>query len=307
MASLLATSPRVAFRGTLFRECVLVGLVLAFGFTIGPITPAVGEDVVKIYAPPFEHENARAYPDIILTMVLESTKKDFGPYRIERHREIMSRARALRELMTGQLLNVHSAPARAEWEASVTPIYVPIRRGILGYRLLLVNRFDLPRFSSISTVDELMKMSAGLKSQWSITETMKNLGFNVVEGTDFEGLFKMLDHKRFDYFPRGINEVFDEFDTRTHSFPNMVIEPTKALFLPLPTYFFVTPTEPRLAERIKVGMFRILKDGRLQTAFKDFHSEFIERAGLKKRKILVISKSNRPGVRDLDSDLFWHP
>ncbi len=34
----------------------------------------------------------------------------------------------------------------------------------------------------------------------------------------------MLNHQRFDYSPRGINEIYPEFEKRESKFPNMIIE-----------------------------------------------------------------------------------
>ncbi len=50
---------------------------------------------------------------------------------------------------------------------------------------------------------------------------------------------------KMDYFPRGVNEIFPEFYERSQNFPDMVIEPSMALYLPLPTYIFVSPNLTR--------------------------------------------------------------
>ena len=40
-------------------------------------------------------------------------------------------------------------------------------------------------------------------------------------------------------------------------YPDMYIETGLALHVPLPVYFFVTPTKPKLAERIELGLRQI--------------------------------------------------
>ena len=87
----------------------------------------------------------------------------------------------------------------------------------------------------------------GLGSQWSTTKILRAAGFNVVAGSSYDGLFWMLDHDRFDVFPRGVNEIFQEIEARRDSLPNLMIEPSLALYVPTPYYFFVSPQTPRLS------------------------------------------------------------
>lgn len=77
----------------------------------------------------------------------------------------MSRKRSLRELLHGESVNVHSTPTRAAWEKHALPIYIPIQKGILGYRLLLINQEDLGKFKAIRDVGDLKKLRAGLDMQ----------------------------------------------------------------------------------------------------------------------------------------------
>jgi hypothetical protein len=43
----------------------------------------------------------------------------------------------------------------------------------------------------------------------------------------------------------------------------VVIEPSLAIYLPMPTYVYVSPAKPRLAQRLEKGLKIMLKNGEL--------------------------------------------
>ncbi|MCP4387267.1 MAG: hypothetical protein GY802_03165 [Gammaproteobacteria bacterium] len=110
-------------------------------------------------------------------------------------------------------------------------------------------------------MQQLKELRAGLRQQWSTTRVMKALGFNVTTANSYEGLFGMLMFDRFDYFPRGVNEIYAEFDQRAEELPE-------------------------LAKRIETGLLAMIKDGNLDKLFWEFHKDSIERANLAGRQIL---------------------
>ena len=278
--------PRISYINFIKRK--LIFFVCVFGVVLFATFPARSVDVVKIVKPRSELDQRRIYPDKVLEAALMKTVKEFGPYTIKRTVPEPARKRLLRDLITGSLVNVHSTATRLEWERESSPILIPIRKGLLGYRLFLVDRQDLSKFAAVRSAADLKALRVGLHAQWSTTKALKKIGFTVVGGSSYEGLFAMLNYQRFDYFPRGINEIYPEFESRRAKFPNMVIEPKLTLLLPLPTYMFVSPSTPRLFNRIKAGLEIMVEDGSLDRLFQEFHGEFIRRADLKNRLILKV-------------------
>lgn len=120
----------------------------------------------------------------------------------------MRRKRAYVEMLKGDIVNLYVAPADREWEAAMTPIRIPIRKGLLNYRILLINKDTAPAFAKVKSNADLMKLQVGLRPGWTTTKIMRALKFNITEGAGYDGLFKMLNANRFDYIPRG-NGKFD--------------------------------------------------------------------------------------------------
>ncbi len=241
--------------------------------------------LIKLVPGQSKDDTRHIYPHKILRLALDATVQSHGPYEIVYGNTHFTRNRTLIELQTGQYVNVHEAPTREEWEKQAIPIYIPVRKGLLGYRLLLIDKKSRSTFENMRAAGDLKELYAGLGEQWSTTKAMDALGFNIVTGNNYEGLFSMLMAGRFDYFPRGVNELFEEYETRKSKYPNMVIEPSKALYIPSPTFFFVSPAFPELADRIEEGMREIINDGTFDLEFSLKFGNYLKLADLGNRQV----------------------
>ena len=67
-------------------------------------------------------------------------------------------------MASGNGLNVYFANSSPSWENQATSIPIPVRRGLLSYRLLLIKKSDREKFQGINTVSELKKLTIGLQS-----------------------------------------------------------------------------------------------------------------------------------------------
>ena len=72
-------------------------------------------------------------------------------------------------------------------------------------------------------------------------------------------------NKRFDYFPRGLYEVWGE--QKVNADKNLVIEDSLMLYYPAPIYFFVNKKNVALANRIERGLRIAMQDGSFDKLF----------------------------------------
>ena len=283
----------------------LMVVCLFLGLTHISCLPVLADDVIRIFKPHSLFDQRHIYNNAVLTAALDKTVQQYGRYTLDLSIPGTQRERALVELIAGERINVHIVPTRPEWEKKALPIRIPIAKGLLGYRLFLVNRQHVDTFSNIESIGQLKTLKAGLRQQWSTTKVMQNCGFNVVAGSDYEGLFKMLMNDRFDYFPRGVNEIFAEFESRREQLPEMIIEPNLALFIPMPIYIFVCPKYPQLAERIEIGLHAMIDDGSLDSLFKHYHADSIHLANLDQRRVFRVDNPFLSSETQLDRKEFW--
>ncbi len=248
---------------------------------------ARAEDVVKIVLKQSDIDQRATYKVELLKALMDETRDEFGPYRILSADKV-PRPRALSLMIAGDKLNVYYAPADVDWETRVTPIRIPVRRGLLNYRLLLINKNGMDSFVRIKDAADLRRKTVGLRLHWTTTKVMKALGYTIIPTNSYDGLFTMLQHQRYDFSPRGVNEVFGELEARKGSAPDLMIEPRIALFMPMPVYLYVSPQHPRLAKRLRAGFAKIMADGKFEELFAKYFSDQVRRAKLEDRHIINV-------------------
>ncbi|WP_051249749.1 hypothetical protein [Maridesulfovibrio zosterae] len=288
----------------MFKNIVVIFLTIILIYSLFP-KDSTAKDVVRIAESQSGLDMRHFYLNAVLNKALEKTKNSYGNFEIKMTISDAQRERALLELIKGEKINVHIAATQKKWEENSIPIRIPILKGLLGYRLLLIKSQNQDKFSSINSVEELKQLKAGLNLHWTTTKVMSKLGFNIIKGGAYDGLFKMLMRDRFDYFPRGVNEVFAEFDCRKKLMPDLKIEPRIALYLPQPTYIFVSPKYPQLAKRIESGLQIMLKDGSLDKLFWEFNKSNIDKANLKNRTIFKLENPLLPPETPFDQKQLW--
>ena len=270
------------FNKTLFNTLLVIWITISFTGTSN------STDTVKMLKPLLGFDKRAKHKDEVIIRALEITEAEYGPFTFERIDVDMTPSRALASMKAGNLINIFIAPASKIWEKSAIPIKVPIRQGLLSYRLLLVNKKDLHKFKQVKTFDDLKKFRVGLQSDWITTKIFKELGMNVVTAHNFEGLFLMLNKQRSDYIPRAIYEIYDEFNNRKTKLNNVVIEPTLALYLPMVSYVYVSANEPNIAKRVKSGLHKLAATGELKKIFNKYYEEDIKKANLQNRRLIKI-------------------
>lgn len=249
-------------------------------------------DTVIMDRPQSVLDHRKDYPALLLAEVLRRTESEYGPFKIELASFYMERERQLAELKSGKLVNVIANPSQPSWEQQLTAIKIPVDMGLQSWRVGLINQKDQARFRSIQTLDEIKRLPVGVGAGWASFGVLKSNDFNVTPGNNFDGLFEMLRLGRFDYFLLGVNEVFPELDGRQAANPNLALDSSFVVHLPLPWLFFVSPNTPRLGERIAAGMEAMVKDGSLRRFMLERHKEYLIRAKLCTRRVFEVPNAN---------------
>ncbi|HEY0586328.1 MAG TPA: hypothetical protein VGD52_09365 [Pseudoduganella sp.] len=253
-------------------------------------------------------DTSKGFDWIVLQAALEKTRARFGPFTLSPSREPVSIPRMLQELARPDgAINIIARATQRELEAQFQPIRIPIDRGLMGMRLLLVRQADLPRFANIRTLEDLRHLSAGQGKGWVDSMVLSAAGISVVESPRPGSLFSMLEAGRFDFFPRALDEAPREYDVIRKAHTSIVIEPTLMLRYPLPRYFFVRRDAEgdKLAERIRTGMEMMVKDGSLAALFQKHKGPLVERARIGKRRIIELRNPKLPPETPLQRSELW--
>ncbi|TYK64237.1 substrate-binding periplasmic protein [Colwellia echini] len=251
---------------------------------------AYSVDIIKIKHQQLSKNKAKHNLEVI-RRALKITEPQYGPFVLERVNIRMTSDREVKIVQKGKILNATITPANELADKALLPIQVPIRLGLLSYRVLLINKNDLSTFAQISNLNDLKQQSVGLLQGWKTAQIYKQNDIDLIETHNYEGLFLMLNKHRFNYIPRGVYEIFDEVEGQKLILPNVVIEPTIVLFIPTVTYLYVSPKYPRLANRLNAGLRQLLASGELKSLLYQYYGEDIKRANIKGRNIITIPNS----------------
>jgi len=242
----------------------------------------------------------------LLQMALKKTEHSDGPFELRPAKKHMKESRYRAQLKKGRDVDIIWSTVTKELEKELLPIRIPIRRGILGYRVFLIRKQDKDRFATIHTVADLKKLRVGQGQDWNDVHVFRHNKFKLVTGSSYEGLFEMLVKGRFDYFSRGINEAWPEYETRKNKLPDLYVEQNILLYYPWPKYFFVSPRNIRLADRIKRGLNIMIKEGSFAKLFYKYNQPIIDRSNLKNRRLFKINNPLLPATAPLERKELWY-
>lgn len=243
----------------------------------------------------------------LLRLALQKTTATDGPLTLEALPYKVTQKRGLAFLMDGGV-DVVSLATNIDREKQMLPIRIPILRGLLGYRVFLIHDKSKEKFKQVEVLDNLKdQFVAGFGIHWADYKILKANNIPVETSAIYKNLFDMLMAGRFDYFPRGINEAWNEVKRFGSQYPDIAVEDNIAFFYPYPTYFFVRKNNFKLAGRIERGLKLALEDGSFKKLFMDYHQDMINQAQLSDRLMFTLNNPNLPpGTPKIDSS-WWLP
>ncbi|HZX15347.1 MAG TPA: hypothetical protein VFF22_00555 [Pseudomonas sp.] len=286
--------------------CLLVAGLAPFAAVHG------AEDVAPQWrfihnAPETEGDQRYAYHWRVLRAALEVTRSKYGDYRLEPGQPMSEKLQVV-EMQRPQVgLNTLVLDATQTLEEVLLPVKIPVDKGLLGYRVFLIQAEDQPRFAGVQSLEQLRQLRFGQQREWSDVAVYQAAGLPVVTGSSYEGLFHMLMLRRFDAFGRGVSEVNGELAHWRKQYPQMTIENELLLYYPLPVYFWFARTdEGRLrAQRVEEGMQTLMADGTLDRLFSEEYAATIQQLGLDSRRTLKIANPHLSSNHPFDKPEYW--
>lgn len=267
---------------------------------------AAGEPALIRYPAFPQGSETRFQPYLdLLREAVEHTNAKYGPATLRPSTRLMNEARYLQELQQGNLDVIWSSTTE-ERERQMLAVRIPLDKGLLGYRIALIPADRQAAIAGVRDLAGLRRLRVGQGLGWGDIPLYRYNGIKVTEA-GYELLFSMLDKKRFDLFPRGIGEIFSEFDSRSPSYPGLAVDKTLLLYYPWPYYFFFNRERgAELAKRVEEGMRLMLKDGSYDRFFLQHYGAAIRRAELDNRTLIRLENPLLPKDTPLDDARLWY-
>lgn len=190
-----------------------------------------------------------------------------------------------------------------ERERVMRPIRIPMYRGLGGWRLLFVRKEDASKYAAVNGISDLRKMIAGQGHDWPDIDILRHNDLSVRTAVSRDSVFQLLRHSRIDYFPRGINEVWDEVSLEASR--GFIVEKHLVLRYPTAFYLFVNKEEEALAKLMERGFEQAVADGSFNELFSSRMGATIERANLKDRIVIELENPLLTKETPLDRDELW--
>ncbi|RRJ20145.1 hypothetical protein EIK76_11485 [Rheinheimera mesophila] len=240
-----------------------------------------------------------SYPIALLHLAIEKSGTDYQPVPSG---QVMTQHRTLRQLGSNTGLDVVWTMTSPEREQELRPIRIPIDRGLIGWRLLLIHNDNEQKIQQLD--EKQLKTSPSIQgSDWPDYPILKANHFRVLGSGDFDAMFKMLQAKRIDYFPRSITEIWPELQQKTGM--SLTVAPKWVLHYPAALYFFVQKDNIELANAIEIGLLRAIEDGSMQQLFLQHFSSAIQQADLKSRTVIELKNPILPAETPLQNKALW--
>lgn len=279
-------------------------LGVGLGLLLCCLAPAVaGQPLVVRYPAPEGGDGDRRHQYFVALLELALSKTD-SAYALRSAPLVMRQGRALRQLRTGTDIDVVWTMTTAAREQGLRPVRVPLTKGLIGTRLLLVRAADAARFAGITEANALCALRAGQGHDWPDTRVLEANGYRVAGRASYEALFRMLIQGRIDYFPRSIEEIWSEAER--YAGAGLVVEPTLVLRYPAAIYFFVAEANAALAQRIETGLRRALADGSFDALFEQHFGALLARAALESRTRFNLKNPLLPPQTPLGQAGLWY-
>jgi hypothetical protein len=264
-------------------------------------SPAQAAPMRIVYPPPESATDERSeYSIQLLELALSKAGID---YELQAGKLHMQQGRALKQLEEGAGIDVFWSMTSKQRERDLLAIRIPIDKGLLGWRVFLINTKNRLQFEQVGSLDQLKSFAAGQGHDWPDTEILQANGLTVRSSFSYDSLFKMLQSGRFDYFPRSIEEIWGE--EKSHPDMDLEIEQNIVLQYPAAKYFFVNKRNTSLASALETGLRAAIRDGTFEQLFTKYNGALISRAKLQSRKLFKLKNPLLPPETPLQQKELW--
>tara|TARA_B100000674_G_scaffold477817_1_gene474108 strand:- start:1700 stop:2572 length:873 start_codon:yes stop_codon:yes gene_type:complete len=181
---------------------------------------------------------------------------DFGDASVSRIMDLMDR----------NSIDVMFAGYTPEREARFSQIPIPLTRGILGYRVFAIRPETQAALKTINSVEELKHHCIGSGSDWLDTQVLEANGF-CVETANYQNLWRMLIHERFDLLNRGVHEVHAELGLAEDAGLDVALDDSLLLAYPMDFFIYVRKDDTIRQEILTEGLQNAYESGAFMRHF----------------------------------------
>ncbi|MTW13893.1 hypothetical protein GM658_25085 [Pseudoduganella eburnea] len=252
------------------------------------------------YPRPESFENGQS--DYGFELLQLALSKAGSKHHAELTPEYRQQNRAIVELIANRgKIHVVGTMTSVEREVEMLPVRIPISKGLIGWRILLVREEKRDWLRDVHNARELRDVRMALGYDWPDLKVLRGAGLQPEIVPAYSRLIPMLKAGRIDAVPRSINEIWSEL--RNH--PGLSDEPHLVLHYKAADYFFVNYANRELADEIRRGLEAAQADGSFDRLLLGYYGPMLSRAALGKRRVIELPNPGLPSDTPLGRKELW--
>ncbi|MCH8498434.1 MAG: hypothetical protein LAT63_08140 [Marinobacter sp.] len=163
-------------------------------------------------------------------------------------------------------INLFFSGYSPERDTRMRMVPIPITRGLLGVRLFLARDDRLPELAGLATLEDLRHVTIGTGVGWPENQFMQENGLTLIT-SQYDNLWRMLAHGRFDLFHRGVQEIFIELEREGRDM--FAVVPDIGLLMRYDYFMFVPPQRQDLHDILLTGLKNAYASGAFMENFNN--------------------------------------
>lgn len=244
-------------------------------------------------------EGGNSYPLELLRLALQKTG---ARHTIALTPVRMMQERALLEIgLDGGDVDIMATMTSKARESRLLPIRIPITKGLIGWRVAVVQKDRIHQFDRVGSLADLKRFRAVQGHDWPDREILHHNGLAAHSVSSYESLFNTLTSGRIDYLPLSLIEAQAAIKGRK----TLAIDPNIVIQYPAAIYFFVNPRNAALADTVRRGLEASIADGSFDKLFYRHFGNAIRQARLGERRIISLNNPFLPDATPLDRTDLW--
>lgn len=192
-------------------------------------------------------------------------------------------------------------------EKELLPIRFPVMRGLIGRRIFIINKKDQYQYDKVRNLKDLKQYTGIQGLGWGDIKILEFSGLEQVQKV-YDDIFRMIDRRGYYYFPRGMTEVYSEYNNRKTEMPNLAVEKRIVLIYKTAVFFFINNSNKKLENIIKTGFLKSYNDGSYKKFFYNHPliKSSMKQADLKKRIKIRIPNPYLSIETTKIPEKYWH-
>ncbi|MFT4806719.1 MAG: hypothetical protein ACI9LX_000033 [Paraglaciecola sp.] len=220
---------------------------------------------VKVIGPQKASDASHDYFVSILKMALEKSNSTSAITVIPHSGQGL----VLKLLATSDLYDVVWTGVSKEKDVLLYRVPIPLFKGGLGLRGLVIRKDAKDTFKTISDTVELSQYIACQGRHWPDADILKHAGLTVQLVSNFDSMLQMLELKRCDYLPLSIFEGRAELAAVKDRFPMLMFNEKLIISYPISMNFYVKKSNVELAVVLEEGLQKLMETGEFEQHMKE--------------------------------------